>query len=117
MAKLKYPKSYKQFYKVLYTGNGNEQCSARQSHMLEGSSADAIFAYSGGKLIPAKHLSLGLTVKSLTGSKTVFFTELYYASNETIRRVDLGFEETLFKTKALVPSHIIRECNLSAGLA
>ena len=54
--KVEIPDSYKEFYKVLYTGNANEQCSARQSHVLEGSSADAIFAYSGRKLIPAKHL-------------------------------------------------------------
>ena len=59
--------SLKEFYKILYTGNANEQCSARKSHMIEGSSTDAIFACSEEKLIPGKHLSPGLTMKSLTG--------------------------------------------------
>ena len=55
--------SLKEFYKIIYTENSNGQCPARKSHR---SSADAIFACSGGKLISGKHLSLGLTVKSLT---------------------------------------------------
>ena len=55
------PESLKEFYKILCTGNANEQCSARKSYMIEGSSADAISACSGGKPIPGKHLSLGLT--------------------------------------------------------
>ena len=62
------PEILKEFYKIIYTGNANGQCSARKSHMIERSSTNAIFACSGGKLISGKHLSPGLTVKSLTGS-------------------------------------------------
>ena len=88
--------------------------------MIEGSSADAIFACSGGKLIPEKPLSLGLTVKSLTGSKTMVSLLNRFdhsTGDETIRRIDLGLEQALFKTKTLVPNHIIRKSNLSTGLA
>ena len=88
--------------------------------MIEGSSADAIFACSGGKLIPEKPLSLGLTVKSLTGRKTMVSLLNRFdhsAGDETIRRIDLGLEQALFKTKTLVPNHIIRKSNLSTGLA
>ena len=76
------------------------------------------FACSGGKLIPGKHLSLGLTIKSLTGSKTVVSLLNHFGqwvSDETIRQINLGWEKTLFKTRTLVPSHIIRKSNLSAG--
>ena len=114
------PASLKEFYKILYTGNANEQCSARKSHMIEGSSVDAIFACSGEKLIPGKHVSLALTVKSLTESKTMVSLLNrfgYCASDETIRRIDLGLEEALFKTKTLVPSHIIRKSDLSTDPA
>ena len=31
------------------------------------------------------------------------------ASEKTIRQIDLGLEEPLFKTKTLVPSHIIKK--------
>ena len=113
------PDSHKEFYKILYTGNVNEQCSARKSYMIEGSSADVIFACSGGNLIPGKHLLPGLTVKSLTRSKTMISLLNRFdhcASDETIRRFDLGLEETLFKTKTLVSSQIIRKSNLSTVL-
>ena len=116
---VKIPESLKEFYKIFYTGNANEQCSARISHMMEGSSAEAIYACSGGKLIPGKHLTLGLNLKSLTGSKTMVSLLNclgHCASDEIIRRIDLGLDETLFKTKTLVPSHIIRKSNLSSGL-
>ena len=63
------PKILKEFYKILYTGNANEQCSTTKWHMIEGCSADAIFACSGGKRIPAKTLSLSLTVNTLTKSR------------------------------------------------
>ena len=51
--------SLKDFYKILYTDNANDQCSSRKSRITEGSSAHAIFACSVGKLLPGKQLSLG----------------------------------------------------------
>ena len=105
------PESLKEFYKILYTGNASLQRSPKKSHETEGSSADAVFTCSGGKLIPGKHLSLGLTAKSLIGSKTIV------SLLNRFDRIDLDLEETLFKTKILVPSHTIRKSNLSTGLA
>ena len=105
--------SLKEFYKITYTGNANEQCSAEKSQIRKFSRR--YFAYSGGKLISRKHLSLGLTVKSLTGSITMASLLNRFghcASEETIRRIDLVLEETLFKTKTLVTGHNIRKCNL-----
>ena len=98
------PESLEEFYKILYTSNASEQCSARKSHMIEGSSADAIFDFSGVKLIPGKHLSLGLTVKYVTGSKTMVSLLISFghcasghcASDETIRRIDLGLPKHWF---------------------
>ena len=96
------------------------QCSTKKSYTTEGSSADALFACSGRKLIPGKCISLALTMKSLTGSKAMVFLLNRFghcASDKTIRQIDLCIEETLLKTKTLVPSQIIRKRNLSAGLA
>ena len=39
------------------------------------------------------------------------------ASDETIRKIKLGLEETLYETKTLVPSHIIRKSGFSTGPA
>ena len=40
---VKIPESLSDIYMILYTGNANAQCSARKSHMIEGSSFDAKF--------------------------------------------------------------------------
>lgn len=88
--------------------------------MIEGSLADASFACSGGTFIPGKYLSLGLTVKSSTRSKTIFslLNQFSYCpSDETIKKIDLALDETVLKTKTLVPSHIIRKSNIYTGLA
>ena len=51
-------------------------------------------------------------MKPLIGSKTIV------SLLNRFDRIDLDLEETLFKTKILVPSHIIRKSNLSTtGLA
>ena len=88
--------------------------------MIKGHSADAIFDCFGGKLIPRKHLSLGLILKSLTRSKAMVSLLNRFGhcdSDETIRRLDLDLEETLFKTKTLVSIHIRRRSNLSTSVA
>ena len=106
------PEILKEFYKIIYTRNVNWQCSARKSHMIERSSAEASFACSGGKLISGKYLSPGLTVKSLTGSLAIvslLFLFGHCAREETIRWIDLDLEETPFKTETLVIGHIIRK--------
>ena len=110
----------KEFSKIYYTGNANEQCSTKKSDMTGASSTSAYFTCSGGTLTPAKHLSLGLILKSLTETKTIASLLNCFghcASDETIRRIHLDLEKTLFKTKILVPSHIIRKSNLSASLS
>ena len=107
-------------YKILYTGNADGQCSVRKLHIIEGSSGHAIFSCSGEKRFPGKHLSLGLTVKSLIGSKTMVSLLNRFghcASDETTTQIDLGLEKTFFKTKTLVPSHITRKSNVSTGRA
>ena len=65
------PENLQNFYKILYTGSESGSCSSRKTRLTNSGSADAIFACSGGKLIPWKNLSLGLALKSMTGRKSV----------------------------------------------
>ena len=114
------PEALKEFYKIFYTVKANELCSAKKSDMTGASSTDANFTCPGEKLTPEKHLSLGLTLKSLTESKVIAFLLNCFghcASDETIWRIDLDLEKTVFKTTILVPNHIIRKSNLSTGLS
>ena len=52
------PEALKEFYKIFYTVNANEQCSTKKSDMTGASSTDANFTCPGEKLTPGKHLSL-----------------------------------------------------------
>ena len=65
-----------------------------------------MYECSGGKFLPGKHLSLGLTVKSITGSKNVV-TLLnkfgHSASNEKIQRIDIEIESTISQQDTLLP--------------
>ena len=118
-AEAEIPKSLKEYYKILYTGNVNVKCCGRKSHSIKESSANSIFTCFGKKIIRGKHLSLGLTAKFLIGRKTMVSLLNgfgHYATDETIRRIDLGLEETIFKTKTLFPSHNTRRKNFSTGL-
>ena len=65
-------------------------------------------------------MSLGLTLKSMTGSKTV--TNLinrfgHCVSNEKVRRIDIGLESTINQSNSFVPDNIKNIANSCIGLA
>ena len=114
------PENLQNFYKILYTGSESGPCSSRKTRLTNSSSADAIFACSGGKLIPGKHLSLGLALKSMTGSKSVVSLLNRFGhciGDETVRRMDMSFEEAVNQNDTILPSHIQISPNLLTGLA
>lgn len=60
------------FFRVLSTGSEKPGPSESRSERYAWSAAsDALFATSNGQLKPGKHLTLGIGVKSITGSKKV----------------------------------------------
>ena len=67
------PVSFKDFFKMLYTGNllMTEELSSRKSRLIDSRAAEAAFCCSTGKLIPGKQLSLGFALKFMPGSKKV----------------------------------------------
>lgn len=114
------PENLKTFFTTLYTGHVKEN-SDRKRRLVESSAADAVFACSGSKLLPGKHLSLGLALKSMTASKSVI-TLLnrhgHCASNETLRRLDMGVQESIVaKNNSYVPDGIKKVQGLCTGLA
>ena len=73
---------------------------------MDSSATDGMYECSGGKFLPGKHLSLGLTVKSITGSKnavTLLSKFGHCTSNEKIRRIDIGIESTISQQDTLLP--------------
>lgn len=63
------PQPVKNFFKVLYTGKISDQCGKRVQHRIDSSSQDVLFILQRGHAKTAKHVTLGIALKSITGSK------------------------------------------------
>ena len=77
-----------------------------------------VYACSGRRFLPGK-LSLGLSMKSMTGSKTPFtlLNKLgHCASNEKTRRIDNGIESTVSQRDSMLPDKFVKSPNLCTGL-
>ena len=112
------PENFQNFHKILYTGSESGPCSSCKTRLFNSSSADVIFACPGGKLIPGKRLSLELALKSVTGSKSVVSLLNRFGhcnGDETVRRMDMSFEEVVNQNDTILPSHIQISPNLSTG--
>ena len=108
------------FYQKLY--NGEEPGMSHQRKMfVDSSAADAVYCCSGTKMIPGKHISLGLTLKSMTGSKrvlTLMQRNGHCCSSETTRRIDMGMERGILNEHGnVVPQGVVKEPGLSVGTA
>ena len=57
----------KTFFAILYMG-GSSEVSQRKTRLINSSAVDAVYSTSRGKLLSSKHISLGLSLKSMTGS-------------------------------------------------
>ena len=95
------PENVKHFYKKLYSGPRDNTISAQRQRFIDSSAADAVYCCSGTKLLPGKHISHALALKSMTGSKRVLTLEQrngHCASSETVRRIDMGLEEGILSS-------------------
>ena len=63
------PQPVKNFFKVFYTGNISGECGKRVHRRIDSSSQDAMFIVQRGRVKTAKHVTLGMALKSITGSK------------------------------------------------
>ena len=113
------PDSPKEFFTTLYGGNSSS-LSAHKEYFVDLSAADVMYACSGGKFLPRKHLSLGLTVTLITGSKnavTLLNKFGHCASNEKIRHIDNGIERTISQQDTLLPDQFLSDPNSCMALA
>ena len=103
--------------------NGDEgRVSTQKQRFIDSSSADAVYCYSGTKLPPGKHITHTLTLKYMNGSKRVVTLEqrnCHCASNETVRRVEIGLEEGILFQKDVnyVPDGVLKQPGLCVGMA
>ena len=113
------PKQVNYFFKKLYSRNKHN--SKKKKRLVESSAADAVYCASGSRLLPGKHVGLGLALKSLTGSRraiNLLNRNGHCASNETLRRIDMDMEESSsVKCSGIVPDGISKQRGKSTGTA
>ena len=117
---VKIPDKVKTFFQIMYIGiDSGNGLTIRKARLIESSSADAVYACSGGKQLTGKDLSSSVTVKTMTESRrsvTLLNKSGPCASNETVRRIDMGMESNISEANSLVPSHIEKRADLSTGI-
>ena len=109
------------FFRKLYSGDEGT-VSAQKQRFIDSSSADAVYCCSGTKLLPGKHITHTLTLKSMTGSKRVVTLEQrngHFASNEIVRSVEMGLEEGILSQEDVnyVPDRLLKQPGLCVGMA
>ena len=113
------PESVKEFFQILYTGpSGN--VSLRKERLVNSTSADVVYLCSGGKRLPGKHISLGVALKSIKGSKSLVNLVNRFGhciSNEKVRRIDIGMESSLTSSNHRVSDRITKTPELYTELA
>ena len=103
--------------------NGDEgRVSTQKQRFIDSSSADAVYCCSGTKLLPGKHITHTLTLKSVTGSKRVVTLEQrngHCASNEAVCRVEMGLEKGILFQEDVnyVPDGVLKQPGICVGMA
>lgn len=83
---------------------------------------DIIFSWSKGKLKPSKHITLGLSMMSLTSSRKIidilnrYGHTLSYSTLESIE-TELCYSDLAISEHTLAPSAMIKSANLATGVA
>lgn len=114
------PETILDFFSNLISSTKRRQRSSYRKRIAESLSEDLIFAATSGKIKPSKHITLGLTLKSLTNSKKIIniVNRFGHCASYTVLE-ELETESTLASVSNtdVCPENIKRLSNLGTGLA
>ncbi len=115
------PYIVKTFFRVLLTGDDKEDsCSDRITRLVNSASDDAVFNTTRANIKPAKHMCVGMGIKSLTGSKRVidiinrYGSCISYSVAEEIE-TDIAF--AISEKGQALPDGMMKLAGLGTGLA
>lgn len=114
------PEIISDFFSNVISTTKRRQRSSYKQRLSNSFSEDLIYAVSNGKIKPSKHITLGMTLKSLTISKKIIniINRLGHCCSYTVLE-ELETEATFASVShsEICPEDIIRTSNLSVGLA
>lgn len=113
------PKWLNIFWTTALSGVGKESCD-RVRRLSSCYSQDSIYSITRGYIKPKKHILLGMTVKSLTGSKKVveiLSRQGYCITYPSILELETSAAYSCTSNNQLCPTSILRTSILSCGVA
>ncbi|KAK7575726.1 hypothetical protein V9T40_012012 [Parthenolecanium corni] len=114
------PDLMKHFLEALFNGPIFRSSTLKFSNRMKSVGADLVFTVSHGKFIPAKHLALGLGLKSITGKKEVLqiLNRLGHSINYWLaEELETRMAEEVSVSESVVPDGIDRVPHLSTCVA
>lgn len=112
-------KMVRTIFKTALCGVG-KKANDRVNRLSRTYSSDSIYSITCGIIKPRKHILLGLTAKSITGSQKIIkiLNRLNYCiSDAQVRELETSAAYTCSSTKQLCPSGIKKTKILAAGVA
>ena len=100
------PKLVVYFFNILYGGLKSEPYTESVKRRANSSSQDALFIVQQGRAKPAKHVALGMSVKSVTGSKKMVQVLNRFGhclSYNTLEEVETATAESIHEQKLACP--------------
>ncbi|CAG9760201.1 unnamed protein product [Ceutorhynchus assimilis] len=117
----KVPTILSEFYNIMLSGGEYRRKKSPQCQRLSKSfSEDVIHAVWNGKMMPSKHIVLGLTLKGLTNSEKIITILNRYghcSSYTTLQELETDATFSSSNQLDICPEDIIRAPNLCTGLA
>ena len=109
-----------QFFRVLYTGSEKAPTNPRVERYVKSSAQDAIFATTRGIVKPAKHICLGLGLKSMTGSRKVVEIMNHFGHSinyHTIEELETELPTSITEKDRSTPQGMLTKPGLATGVA
>jgi hypothetical protein len=114
------PEDLLTFFRVLYTGSTVVSDNEKVSRLVSSVCADVMFATSRGRIKPGKHLTMGLGMKSITGTRKVleilnrFGHSISYHVTEEI---ETSLATEIADKQVAIPDGLLQKAGLATALA
>ena len=107
------------FLEILFAGT-EDNSSERVKRQVNSTAQDILFCTSNGKVQPAKHLCMGIGIKSLTGSRKIvdLLNRLGHSvSYHVAEGIETEIASSLTETERILPDMLLQQVGLCTGLA
>ena len=114
------PDVLKHFFTVLFTGSGKQVSDTRTERFVGSAAQNAVFVTTRGVVKPAKHLCLGLGLKSLTGSRKVLEIMNHFGhcvSYHVVEELETNLATTVLNKEKATPYGMLLESGLATSVA